>query len=752
MASDVDLSGTWRAAPADEATRRASTQPDFDDHRWALATVPGHWRSNPAFADTDGPVLHRTAFATPEPFGPGADGTVRAGAASGRAGAASGRAGAASGRRTWLVLDGIFYTSDVWLDGTYLGDTEGYFFPHAFEVTDALEAASEHALALEVACPRPSDLKAKRSLTGVFQHGDVLDEDANPGGIWRPVRLEQSGPVRIRHSRVRCADVRDEGAVVSLRAVLDTADARTVDLLTTIRPRGDFGSPVTVRRTQPLAAGENRVEWTVTVPDPERWWPHALGAPAMYDVDIAVHTEDGRLSDERTRPLGLRSVQVRDWIWSINGERIFLKGANQGPTRMALADATPADLRGDVDLAVATGLDFLRLHAHITRPELYDAADEAGLLLWQDLPLQWGYSRSVRPQARRQAREAVDLLAHHPSVFVWCGHNEPMALDVEADTRADPRRRRRLVASGAVAQLLPSWNRTLLDRAIKSVLEAEDGTRPVVAHSGVLPHLPQLDGTDSHLYFGWYHGDERELPSFLARWPRLGRFVSQFGAQAVPPTDGFLDPASWPDLDWDGLARHHGLQKAGFDRYVPPERYEHYADWKEATGAYQARVVRYHIETLRRLKYHPTGGFALFSFADGAPAVSWSVLDHERRPKPAHAALQDACRPVIVVADRPPEHVHPGDRLVLDLHVVSDARISFSDIIVRADLSHGTEVQHGWTFQGDLPADSCVRVGTVEIDVPDITEPLVLDLHLSGPGLDVTNRYGTWVIGGDHDH
>ena len=39
------------------------------------------------------------------------------------------------------MLDGVFYTSDVWLDGTYLGDTEGYFFPHAFEVTDALAAA-----------------------------------------------------------------------------------------------------------------------------------------------------------------------------------------------------------------------------------------------------------------------------------------------------------------------------------------------------------------------------------------------------------------------------------------------------------------------------------------------------------------------------------------------------------------------------------------------------------------------------------
>ena len=29
----------------------------------------------------------------------------------------------------------------------------------------------------------------------------------------------------------------------------------------------------------------------------------------------------------------------------------------------------------------------------------------------------------------------------------------------------------------------------------------------MIAHSGVLPHLPKLDGTDSHLYFGWRDGD-----------------------------------------------------------------------------------------------------------------------------------------------------------------------------------------------------------------------------------------------------
>ena len=57
-------------------------------------------------------------------------------------------------RASWLVFDGIFYLGDVWLDGTYLGDTEGYFFPHEFDVTEHVAGRAEHLLAMEVACAR----------------------------------------------------------------------------------------------------------------------------------------------------------------------------------------------------------------------------------------------------------------------------------------------------------------------------------------------------------------------------------------------------------------------------------------------------------------------------------------------------------------------------------------------------------------------------------------------------------------------
>src|SRR6185295_15567807 len=85
-----------------------------------------------------------------------------------------------------------------------------------------------------------------------------------------------------------------------------------------------------------------------------------------------------------------------------------------------------------------------------------------------------------------------------------------------------------------VRQQLPSWNKSVLDRWVKRAFEKADPTRPTVAHGGVLPHLPQLDGTDSHLWLGWHRGEVHELADRARAVPRLVRFVSEFGAQSVP--------------------------------------------------------------------------------------------------------------------------------------------------------------------------------------------------------------------------
>jgi beta-mannosidase len=219
--------------------------------------------------------------------------------------------------------------------------------------------------------------------------------------------------------------------------------------------------------------------------------------------------------------------------------------------------------------------------------------------------------------------------------------------------------------------------------------------------------------------------------------------VSEFGAQSVPVSADFIDASAWPDLPWDELAERHGLQRWVFDERVPPDRFATFDEWRRATQTYQAELLRHQIETLRRLKYRPSGGFCMFALNDPAPMVSWSVLDHLRVPKPGFDALRRSCRPVVVVADRPPDFVVPGDDLSLDVHVVNDLRRDLGGVIdVVVAWAGGSR---RWRFVGDVPADDCVRVGRIELDVPATLGALTVDLSFTADGVSASNHYSTAV-------
>ena len=57
----------------------------------------------------------------------------------------------------------------------------------------------------------------------------------------------------------------------------------------------------------------------------------------------------------------------------------------------------------------------------------------------------------------------------------------------------------------------------------------------------------------------------------------------------------------WPELDWDELEVHHGLQKWVFDERVPPESFATFEQWRQATQVYQAELIKHHVELLRPL-------------------------------------------------------------------------------------------------------------------------------------------------------
>ena len=103
--------------------------------------------SSPELAKSDGPILYRKRFELPAP---------------------------AAGERRWVTFDGIFYQADVWLDGAYRGDPEGYFFPHSFDITALSRLGERHVLAVEVACDAERGTRGRRNITGLFQHSEAV--------------------------------------------------------------------------------------------------------------------------------------------------------------------------------------------------------------------------------------------------------------------------------------------------------------------------------------------------------------------------------------------------------------------------------------------------------------------------------------------------------------------------------------------------------------------------------------------------
>lgn len=701
----MDLSGSWRAAPAREELRRTFHEPALDDRDWAEVGVPGHWATTEGLAN-ERSVLYRRPFSMPP---------------------------VEEGRRRWLRLEGIAQQGDVWLNGAYVGDTDGYFVPHQFEITHLMDddhtsggAPAEHLLAIDVTVPRFGDPDERTDLMGAILDPELSGAAGrNPGGIWRGVSIHETGVGAIQHFRVTCVDANEARARLALRCVFDHPDGGPVVLRTRV-------AGVEHELRHPAAHGENRVEWTIDVPDPQLWWPRALGEQPLHQLSCELIVDD-EVQDHRSCRTAFRSVKLQNWQLVINGVRMFAKGVVMLPTMPRPGNASPRQVRADVEAVEALGLDLIRLVAHVAHPEVYDAADELGILLWQEMPLRGVMARSVRGQAVRQAREMVDLLSHHPSVVAWCVHDEPFRRPTTPQ-----------VTPPLIGQQRPSWNRAVLDTSVRRVLQRTDGSRPIVAHTAVPPHLPQLDGTTSHLWFGWHDLSAADLGAALARVPRMGRFVTAFGAATVDPDLPELRSPRWPALDWEHVAAAVGAPIRSLHHAAPPAPVADGPTWARYGQAAQAEILRTTIETLRRLKYRPTGGFCAFYLTDPSTAGGFGVLDHDRRAKPAWQAVLAACRPVIVVADPLPAGLTPGTRLDLSVHVVSDLQHRLETVVVTAVVDHPDGSSETKRWGGAVAADAVEHIATLPIEVRGGGELAVtIDVTADGPDGPVVahNRY-----------
>ncbi len=599
-----DLSGEWTLEAAG---------------RTAPASVPGHWQTVPGFETWTGRAAYKRQVRIPPRV---------------------------EGERRFVVVRGAFYFVTVSFAGRELGRAEGYFEPHAFELPDGID---EGELRIGLDCPVETDKNAKRMITGVFSHWDCLDPDKNPGGLWLPVEIHRTGIVRIRSATLltHAIDPEKGEAEVELIYELDSLLMGAAKLELEATPEGFAGLPVKFSTVVPLSAGRNiGSTGRFTAAGIRAWWTRELGTPHCYRAKVSAAYE-GMPSDAVEFTTGFRTFRLDNFVARLNGRRFFVRGSNYPPGDVRIARMTRERCELDIKLALDCNFNMLRVHAHVDHPELYEAADRAGLLLWQDMPLQWLYVPEARREIVRQSEQMTRLLGSHPSVAVWCLHNEPIYIVDTKETRPLE------LAKTVLSLLVYSPNREVTASRSRRAVRELDPSRPAIRSSGEMNLFSR--GEDVHLYWGWYPffgRDLRGLERLLNLMPRHARFITEFGAQSLPPPDHartFMGD-DIRRVDWKRLERNHHLQDEFLRGWMPKAAYSSIESLYEASCDWQAYVHRYYIDRYRRRKYHPAGGILQFMFLDSEPCIQWSVVDDRRVPKKSYRPLADAFRPVYFFA------------------------------------------------------------------------------------------------------
>ncbi len=185
-------------------------------------------------------------------------------------------------------------------------------------------------------------------------------------------------------------------------AVLNTGDPRRITILitarnlTTVSVKSDFavrihpdgypGDTVWDRTlTRTLPPGDTIIEFDARVRRAELW---DIDTPNLYRATAALAGSDGS-RDTVDRRFGFRSFTIGegdgDRRFYLNGRRIVLLSTmTWGFWPENGVFPSPETAVGDIALTRALGLNLINFHRAIGQPVLLDAADEAGVLCYEE--------------------------------------------------------------------------------------------------------------------------------------------------------------------------------------------------------------------------------------------------------------------------------------------------------------------------------------------------------------------------------
>ncbi|WP_327659359.1 MULTISPECIES: glycoside hydrolase family 2 protein [unclassified Streptomyces] len=552
------------------------------------------------------------------------------------------------GSRVHLVLDGLQTVATVLVNGIEVGNTRNMHRRYRLDVTDAVRSGTN-----ELAVRFASSAQAMLDAAGddplpydwTYPYNELRTMACEGGwdwgptlvtaGIWRDVRLEVWDTAR---------------ADVDVTTTLDE-DLRCGTLVVGLDVEGGPCEAEVVvagyMERFPISS-TGRQKLSVDVPSPDVWWPRGYGSPTQYDATVRLLDATGRILQETHHRVGFRHIAIdttpdehgRAFTLRVNGRPVFCKGANWIPDDLFVSRMTPARYEERIDQACAANMNTLRVWGGgIYEDEaFYAACDERGVLVWQDFMFAcaaYPEEEPLRSEVVAEADDVVRRLAAHPSVVVWNGANENLLGHEDWGWRAQIRDR--TWGEGYYRELLPDAVEAHAPGAVYVV------NSPVASEPGVHPQVPG-DGP-THLWDTW------NLLDYAHYRDQIPRFAAEFGWQA-PATRATLTEAlgTLPDRPDDPALLAHQKQPGGErnlvdrlkGRFPDPAGIATDTDrWHLATSLNQAHALRTAVEH-HRSWWPRTAGSLIWQLNDVWPALSWSLIDHGGRPKPAWYAVRGA--------------------------------------------------------------------------------------------------------------
>ncbi len=238
--------------------------------------------------------------------------------------------------------------------------------------------------------------------------------------------------------------------------------------------------------------------------------------PYLYRATASLKS-----GDQVTTKFGCRHFEISPQEgFILNGKSYPLRGVSRHQDYKDLGNALDMNCQKmDMKIIQEIGATTIRLAHYQHSQEFYDLCDEAGIIVWAEIPYITMHMKDGRANSISQMKELVIQNYNHPSIIVWGLSNE-------------------ITAASAVDEDLLDNHRQLNDLCHKL-----DSTRPTTLANvfmleieNSLLEIPDINSYN--LYFGWYLGELHQNDEFFdeyhKKYPERCIGFSEYGADANP--------------------------------------------------------------------------------------------------------------------------------------------------------------------------------------------------------------------------